>query len=69
MKFHNEDKKLRRLWPTAISPEKHRTIKLAHAWCVLHPSMGRFYHHYTNTKWWFEDERDALMFSLRWSGQ
>lgn len=69
MNFHNEDKKLRRLWPTAMAPAKHSTIKAAHAWCVLHPSKGRFYHHYTNTRWWFEDENDALMFTLKWGGQ
>lgn len=72
MKWCNLEKETRRKdwFAIAISPEQHwgyRDRLDAHAWCVKYPSDGKFYHHYTNTRWWFEKESDALMFALTWN--
>ena len=48
-----------------------RTAKIeqAHEWCNAQESAGLFYHHYTNTRWWFEKEEDAVFFALKFSGR
>lgn len=63
----NFNKKIRRsIWFVAPAP-KRIDVKLATKWCREQPSRGLFYNHYTNTRWWFEKEQDAIMFALRWS--
>ena len=66
MKFWTHDKKLRRTWPAVKSNVEQWDISKAHLWCKNHDSDGRFYWHYTNTRWWFEKEEDAMMFALKW---
>lgn len=67
MKWRNIDKKVRReQWHVAIAPKKHN-VTAAQDWCKTHPSDGCFYNHYTNTRWWFEKEKDAVLFTLKWS--
>jgi hypothetical protein len=67
MYWCNKSKQERRKnWITVQAPDRSLTRE-AHAWCRQQPSRGRFYHHYTNTRWWFESELDAIMFALRWS--
>ena len=66
MKFLNKKKIERSCWVTVKSP-KVTLMESAKLWCQQHPSDKRFYFHYTNTRWWFEDKDDALCFSLKWS--
>lgn len=69
MKFASIDKTVRNsTWPAVRAPE-HEYVKEAKKWCEEYQSDGRFYHHYTNTRWWFEREEDAMMFSLRWGAK
>ena len=71
MKFKSINKYIRRDdWFTAVAPS-HKSIKAAHKWCtdINNPSYRFFYHHYTNTRWWFESEQDAIMFALTWGGR
>jgi hypothetical protein len=50
-----------------VVPAPSRQVKQEAAdWCRAQMSIGRFYNHYTNTRWWFECERDAILFALRW---
>lgn len=68
MKWANIPKKERReQWHTVNAP-LYEHVQEASMWCRAHPSTGRFYNHYTNTRWWFEKEEDALLFALTWSG-
>ena len=68
MQYANIAKKTRNtLWPAVKAPD-YTAIEPAKKWCQEHPSNGKFYYHYTNTRWWFEKEEDALLFALRWSG-
>lgn len=63
----NRSRKERRsYWYAVTAPDRSRVSEAA-AWCRQWPSTGKFYYHYTNTRWWFELESDAVMFSLRWS--
>lgn len=65
----NKNKNVRRSeWFVVPPPQRHR-MQEAHTWCKDQPSSGKFYHHYTNTRWWFECEEDAVFFALKWSGQ
>lgn len=67
MKFSPGARKVRReQWPTSASPNFFKQNE-AHAWCRAYPSDGLFYHHYTNTRWWFEKEEDAVAFALKWA--
>lgn len=65
MKFLNEKKKYRENWKTSPPPGQ-QYIQAAKRWCQQNPGKGRFYFHYTNTRWWFEFEDDALVFALTW---
>lgn len=69
MKFWAHDKAIRRTWPAVKSGVKQWETGIAHRWCKEQESDGRFYWHYTNTRWWFEKEEDAMMFALKWGGQ
>jgi len=53
-------------WYTSPPPPRDM-INEAGKWCREHDSDGRFYNHYTNTRWWFEKEEDAIWFRLRFS--
>jgi hypothetical protein len=67
MKFCNKQKKYR-LTEWAVSPApKIYLVKEAKKWCQDHISHNKFYFHYTNTRWWFENKDDALHFALVWS--
>ena len=66
MKFLNKKKIARSGWPTT-KPPAIENVRKAKEWCQQHPSIGRFYYHYTNTRWWFEYSDDALCFALKWS--
>ncbi len=54
-------------WYVVAAPKRCDIYKAA-SWCRAHNSHGRFYNHYTNTRWWFDREEDALLFSLMWGG-
>lgn len=70
MKFSNSEKMTRRtVWPHVKIPPNNWDIKEAHMWCRAQESDGKFYHHYTNTRWWFEKDEDAMMFALKWGGK
>ena len=65
MKWCNKSKKERRAnWFTA-QPPVYTCINEVHQWCNKYESTGRFYYHYTNTRWWFEFEEDAILFALK----
>lgn len=67
MKFWNKDKDVRRrCWIKVKGPDSY-DIDRAKRWCQQQPSTGRFYVHYTNTGWWFEDQQDAVWFLLHWT--
>lgn len=66
MKFTPGIKKERRAeWFAVMAPPPGRR-KRARDWCKAHPSPGKFYYHYTNTRWWFEYRTDAAHFVLMW---
>ncbi len=53
-------------WYTVKAPVESKLIPAA-CWCNNHPSTGKFYSHYFTTPyWWFELERDALLFAMKW---
>ena len=61
----NKSKTVRRAsWHVATPPDQQNR-KAAHTWCRKFESDGKFYHHYTNTRWWFEKVEDAMWFSLQ----
>ncbi len=39
----------------------------AYLWCTVQLSTGEFY--FNRYEWFFEQESDAVMFTLRWGGQ
>lgn len=55
-------------WHVVPAPAEYN-VKEARLWCNEHPSDGRYYCHYTNTRWWFENRDDAAMFVLTWGSQ
>lgn len=57
----------RATWHTTL-PCPSRKVEQAHKWCNAQESEGLFYHHYTNTRWWFEKSEDAIMFALKFGG-
>jgi hypothetical protein len=66
VKYHNKQKKFRLAeWIVAPAPNMFN-VAAAKRWCQQHPSKSKFYFHYTNTQWWFEDKNDALHFALVW---
>lgn len=68
MKWCNIEKKTRlQDWFVAPAPDVS-VIDEAKIWAREHKSDGRFYNHYTNTRWWFEKEEDAIWFTLRFAG-
>jgi len=66
--YWNKDKKKRLSW-ISVPPPDIASVKLAKRWCQQQESTGKFYHHYTNTRWWFENEQDASLFLLFWAGK
>ncbi len=68
MKYWNKDKAVRVLWTTVPAPAMSQ-VPDAKRWCQQQESTGRFYFHFTNTRWWFEKETDATFFILMWSGK
>jgi hypothetical protein len=67
MKYWNKDRDVRRVhWIPVAAPNVYSQDE-AKRWCQLQESKGRFYFHYTNTRWWFEHERDAVHFAMKWS--
>lgn len=67
MKWKNIPKGQRRSeWHVVGAPSIENLDKAA-AWCRANSSDGYFYNHYTNTRWWFSKEEDALLFALKWS--
>ena len=68
MNWTNKNKEVRRTqWHTAPAPWPLSKAREAAIWCRRHPSSGHFYNHYTNTRWWFENEGDAILFTIKWS--
>lgn len=66
MLWRNVKKKERENWYAVPAPALY-DAKEAMAWCRAQTSMARFYTHYTNTRWWFESEKDAMHFCMRWA--
>ena len=33
---------------------------------IVYLSFTKYYFHYAGEHWWFENEQDALMFTLQW---
>lgn len=60
------DRKIRRKQWFAVPAPNEKDIDEAISWCKKQTSVGKFYYHYTNVRWWFELEQDAMMFLLRW---
>ena len=69
MKWTNLDKDYRNAHWHTVAPPLQKSIKAAKNWCNNYHFSGRYYNHYTNTRWWFEDEQDAMLFALKWSGR
>jgi len=69
MKWCNPPKEHRNSLWFVVPPPCRECIKDAHKWCVEQEADGCFYHHYTNTRWWFEFKEDAVIFALKFSGQ
>ncbi len=69
MIWSNKDKIARRKNWFAVGPPKHDSMKAAMRWCDHYHLSTHYYYHYTNTRWWFEDEQDAFLFALHWSGR
>ena len=66
MKYYNKKKKYRTAeWTVSPAPKQY-LVGEAKRWCQQHPSKNKFYFHYTNTRWWFENKDDALHFALVW---
>lgn len=68
MKYHNKQKRYRLTWQTSPGPNIYHAEE-AKKWCQQQPSLGKFYFHYTNTRWWFENKEDALHFALVWGNR
>lgn len=66
MLWRNVRKQVRKDWYAVPAPHQE-DAKDAMKWCREQTSIARFYTHYTNTRWWFESEKDAMMFNMRWS--
>lgn len=65
MKYWNKQREYRRLWLKVPGPPSNK-IQDAKRWCQINNSEGKFYFHYSNKNWWFENQDDALAFSLAW---
>jgi len=63
MKYFNKRKNARQHWATIHANPKHPSQQLK-LWCQRHASPARFY--FVNTKWWFENPEDAVVFKLQW---
>lgn len=61
MRFYNVKKAERYGWTAVKAP---KDVQAAKNWCEYHKSNGRYYRHYTNTRWWFMYAEDALLFKL-----
>ena len=69
MKYHNKQKKYRLAeWTVAAAPSINLVNNAKH-WCQQQSSDSKFYFHYTNTRWWFENKDDALHFALVWGNR
>ena len=64
MKWTNKGKAERRNDWFTVNPPARENAKRLHAACKENESDGLFYYHYTNTRWWFEKEEDAIWFAL-----
>jgi len=69
MIWWNKDREERREKWFAVTAPKQRSISKAKNWCDHYHLSTRYYYHYTNTRWWFEHEQDAMLFALKWSGR
>lgn len=69
MKYWNKQKENRRQHWTTVPPPPIYKVQEAKRWCQQNESTGKFYFHFTNTRWWFEIKEDALAFTLKWSGR
>jgi|GEM_PF-6276357 len=68
MKWCNKNKTDRLNNWTVIPPPKKEVWDEAKQWCRENESPYRFYHYYAyNARWWFENEKDALIFRLMFS--
>lgn len=67
MKWANPDKQIRRKQWIAMRAPPGRRVPEAVKWCRENGSDSKFYNHYTNTRWWFENPDDAILFALWWS--
>ena len=81
MKYWNKSKKTReRCWTrvqrrvkestgwngtVVVYPELQREDEMK-LWCQKQSSNGRFYFSAGNPNWYFEDEKDATWFLLKW---
>lgn len=45
--------------------QRHREWTTVHAWCRDH--IGEDHYTWTGSRFWFENEQDAVMFLLRWA--
>lgn len=66
MKWHRANRKIRRRSWIAVNAPSREIKDQAAEWCKQTESTGKFYYHYTNTRWWFEKSDDAILFTLRW---
>ncbi len=57
-------------WCEVMAPSitKQKGVQHVIDWCRVHMSEGQFYFQYsTHSRWYFELERDALLFAMKWS--
>jgi len=67
MKWSNKEKQDRREDWCAVSAPQREEMQQAKEWCNQQESAGKYYYHYSNTRWWFEKESDAIWFVLRFN--
>lgn len=67
MKFFNKKRIERSDWIKVYPPFSFHRRKEMREWCRQHDSTGRFYTYYGSETWWFELQKDAEWFMLRWS--
>jgi len=60
---------MRSKWTAAPQPGLGDQWAKARDWCESNGSDSSFYFHYTKPNWWFENETDALLFTLTWTGR
>lgn len=71
VKYHPSDSEVRRAFDRGgyhsvlLGYRGHLEWQEVHAWCKNH--FGEDHYTWTGSRFWFEQEHDAVLFALRWS--